>query len=82
MPTFEYCVCHVQQDRVTFANHQWQGRQPIDTADPQASLVHCPFVWEYLNLAGREGWELISALPQNHISDQQAFVLFLRRSHA
>jgi hypothetical protein len=51
--------------RVTFVNGHWQGLQvPVD-ADPATLHNSCPMVWEYLDSAGRDGWELVSTVTQS-----------------
>lgn len=56
---FKYRVCRTQRARVTFVNGRWQGLQ-IDNADADTLFNSCPMVWDYLEMAGREGWELVS----------------------
>ncbi len=61
--SFEYQVCEVKDDRVTFVNGMWQGDRPLEDEErPAESLESCPKVWEYLARAGSEGWELVSAV--------------------
>lgn len=48
--------------RVTFVNGRWQGLQ-IEGAAAETLYNSCPMVWEYLEAAGRDGWELVSAAP-------------------
>ncbi|HEX8493511.1 MAG TPA: hypothetical protein VF658_11755 [Pyrinomonadaceae bacterium] len=57
---FRYRVCQTQRSRVTFVNGRWLGLQ-IDNADAETLYNSCPLVWEYLEAAGREGWELVAA---------------------
>lgn len=78
-PAFEYCVCHVQSDRVTFVNGEWIGSQPMNAENANESLPHCPTTWAYLAAAGAEGWELVNVAVQAHVQGQQAMVLFLKR---
>jgi hypothetical protein len=59
---FRYRVCQTQMARVTFVNGRWQGLQ-IDNADAETLYNSCPMVWEYLEAAGREGWELVTVAP-------------------
>ena len=62
--TFKYRVCQVQMARVTFVNGHWQGLQ-IHQGIDQAQLYNsCPMVWEYLDSAGRDGWELVATAEQ------------------
>lgn len=59
---FKYRVCQTQMARVTFVNGRWQGLQ-IEHADAEMLYNSCPMVWDYLEAAGRDGWELIVATP-------------------
>jgi len=80
---FEYLVCQTQFSRVTFANGQWQGTIAIGAGDTQAALDSCPQVWDYLEQAGRAGWQLITAANATVTSEGQtshvSYQLFLRR---
>ena len=80
---FEYLVCQTQFSRVTFANGEWQGTVPLDAGDTQAALDSCPQVWDYLQQAGRGGWQLVSAvnstITNEGATSQVAYQLFLRR---
>jgi hypothetical protein len=62
--TFKYRVCQTQAARVTFVNGHWQGLQVPEESNPAELYNSCPMVWEYLESAGRDGWELVSATPQ------------------
>lgn len=57
---FRYRVCQVQMARVTFVNGQWQGLQIPEESNPTELYNSCPMVWDYLEAAGRDGWELIT----------------------
>jgi hypothetical protein len=48
--------------------------------DTSASLQSCPNVWDYLQEAGREGWELVSVVthPQEK-PDGVLDMLYLKR---
>ena len=59
---FKYRVCQTQMARVIFVNGRWQGLQ-IENADAETLYNSCPMVWEYLDAAGRDGWELVAAAP-------------------
>ena len=59
---FEYLVCQTQWGHVTFVNNEWQGTIHYETADQDAAYKSCPIIWEYLNRAGAEGWELVTAV--------------------
>jgi hypothetical protein len=80
---FEYLVCQTQYSRVTFANGEWQGSVALSSGDSQAALDSCPEVWDYLNQAGRVGWQLVSAATATITAEGQtsqvSHQLFLRR---
>lgn len=79
---FEYCVCQVQHDRVTFVNYQWQGAAPMDPSKSSESMASCPVMWEYLWSMGAEGWELVTALDRAPTPDTALTLLFLKRETA
>ena len=79
--TFKYRVCQTQAARVTFVNGRWQGLQIADGADARQLYNSCPMVWEYLESAGRDGWELVSAVPQ-HDAAGASNLLFLKKEFA
>ncbi len=64
MTKFEYQILQSQNAAVTFVNGQWQGegspQQATEAADP---LAGCPVLWDYLDQAGEQGWELIASSP-------------------
>jgi hypothetical protein len=80
---FEYQVCQTQFSRVTFVNGEWQGTVALNSGDTQAALDSCPQVWDYLNQAGRAGWQLITATGSTMTNEgetaQFAYQLFLKR---
>ena len=59
--TFKYRVCQTQMARITYVNGQWQGLQVPEVADADTVFNSCPMVWEYLDAAGRDGWELVTS---------------------
>ena len=69
---FEYLVCMVQNSRVTFVNGEWQGTVRAESNDMRAALESCPQVWDYLNTAGADGWELAGAVNVSITHDQSA----------
>lgn len=79
MQGFEYQVCSVQYGRLTFVNGEWQGSAPI-SEDTNASLDSCPLVWDYLNTAGRDGWELVGTTTHPQLQhDAVQDTLYLKR---
>jgi hypothetical protein len=80
--TFKYRVCQAQLARVTFVNGRWQGLQIPAESNPAELYNSCPMVWEYLESAGRDGWELVAATSQlDGLSQSQsaASLLFLKK---
>ncbi|MFW5941481.1 MAG: hypothetical protein ACOC8X_10335 [Chloroflexota bacterium] len=75
---FEYLVCAMQNGRVTFVNGEWQGEVAPTTEDANQALETCPAAWVFLNQAGQEGWDLVSAINQP-LADVQLQTLFLKR---
>lgn len=59
--TYKYRVCQMQMARVTYVNGLWQGLQVPEVMGADTVFNSCPMVWEYLDAAGREGWELVTA---------------------
>ena len=85
--TYRYRVCQVQMSRVTFVNGHWQGLQIQEDADQAQLYNSCPMVWEYLESAGREGWELVATAGQaqsiySHEVTNTTSLLFLKREVA
>ena len=79
MQNFEYQVCSVQYGRVTFVNGAWHGRQQM-SGDTNAALESCPNVWDYLQAAGRDGWELVSVVTHPQAQpDAVQDMLYLKR---
>jgi hypothetical protein len=77
---YEYQVCQVQSARVTFVNGVWVGVLQPATNDHEAALNSCPMVWDYLQDAGREGWELVGTVNQP-ISGDNLEKLYLKRGY-
>ena len=79
--TYAYCVCQMQNSRISFVNGEWQGALPM--VGTNESLATCPLVWDYLRGAGDEGWELVSTVVVNTYNDgANGYVtsnLFLRK---
>jgi hypothetical protein len=59
---FEYQVCYGVVDRVTFSNGQWLGADIPEAQRKASDIEACPFVWDFLEAVGRDGWELITIL--------------------
>ena len=81
---FSYRVCQMQNARITFVGGEWQGQLPADYSDTNQALNSCPMVWDYLEEAGRDGWELVGVAAQTFI-DQGEYhpvtsSLFLKKS--
>jgi hypothetical protein len=77
--SYEYQVCSVQYARVTFVNGTWRGRAAM-SEDTSASLESCPNVWDYLQEAGRDGWELVAVVTHpNQQQDTVQDMLYLKR---
>jgi hypothetical protein len=80
---FEYQVCQTQFSRVTFVNGEWQGTVPLSSGNWQAALDSCAEIWDYLNQAGRAGWQLVTtanlSVTNEGETSQVSYQLFLRR---
>jgi hypothetical protein len=63
--------------RVTFVNGHWQGLQVPEESNPAELYNSCPMVWEYLESAGRDGWELVAASSQTDLMAGSAAANFL-----
>jgi hypothetical protein len=62
--------------RVTFVNGRWQGKIAPSAERSEEGLNSCPEVWDYLQLIGELGWELVSAVDSaGHFQ-----FLFLKRA--
>ena len=79
MQNYEYQVCSVQYGRATFVNGLWRGSVQM-SEDTSAALASCPNVWDYLQEAGRDNWELVSVVthPQER-PDAAVDMLYLKR---
>lgn len=74
MQRFEYLVVYAEQDRVLRANGHWQGTEDPDSDQGRAS---CPSLFEYLEEAGAQGWELVAIDPEKEGTVQ----LYFKRAH-
>ena len=59
MPAYEYLVCCSQFNKITHVNDRWHGRLPPQRGDE--AIDSCPGLAAFLQQAGAEGWELVSA---------------------
>jgi hypothetical protein len=81
---FEYRVCTVQHNRVTFVNGVWIGTvQPRD-GNTDVAIRSAPQVHEFLQAAGAEGWELVTGFSQRagvnpNVADDITQTLFLKK---
>jgi hypothetical protein len=75
MTRFEYLVCSAQLMHLTFVNGQWQGDLAPDTA---GALETCPKLWDFLQEAGDNGWELVTVTSTK---DDELMTLYLKREH-
>lgn len=79
---FEYQVCNVQQGCVTFLNGVWQGSIPLSEAAGMADpYKFCQQVYDFLRLAGDDGWELV-ATTTHQTKDASYDLLYLKRETA
>jgi hypothetical protein len=81
MQNYEYQVCSVQYGRVTFVNGAWRGTVPLSVGDTNVALESCPNTWDYLQEAGRDGWELVAVVTHPNQQQQNApqDMLYLKR---
>lgn len=80
--TFEYRVCNAQQGHVTFVDGVWQGSVPLSEAAGQTDpFKYCLETWDYLRLAGADGWELV-AVVTHQTKDGNYDLLYLKRETA
>ena len=80
--SFKYRVCQVQMARVTFVNGHWQGLQIPEDSSSEELYNSCPMVWDYLEAAGRDGWELIATSAQAITQGEVGYatsLLFLKK---
>lgn len=68
-------------DRVTFVNGVWQGHDIPEGERRPEDVQACPLVWDYLNSAGADGWQLVTVLESSQQAKGQLLVrtLDLRR---
>ena len=82
MSRFQHQVCYSVMDRVTFVNGVWQGADIPEAKRQQKDVEKCPLIWDYLQRAGTEGWELVCVLESASAVKGQPSVrtLFLKRA--
>jgi hypothetical protein len=79
--SYEYQVCNVQQGHVTFVNGVWQGSAPLsEVAGETDPFKYCVQVWDFLRLAGADGWELVAAVTHER-ADASYDVLYMKREN-
>lgn len=78
-PQFDYQVCYGVADRVTFANGTWLGADIPESKRKQEDIQTCPLMWEFLNKAGAEGWELVTILETPAVRGSMVRTYFLKR---
>jgi hypothetical protein len=78
---FQHQVCYSVIDRVTFANGVWQGADIPESQRQQKDVETCPFIWDYLQRAGAEGWELVCVMENPNPAKGQPWVrtIYLKR---
>ena len=59
----QYLVVQMQNGRVTFVNGNWIGTEELSADRTAESLASCPWVWDYLQILGSEGWDMIGSTP-------------------
>ena len=74
MTRFEYLVVYMEQDRVLTANGHWQGTLERGA---EGDLQSCPSLFEYLEEAGAQGWDLVAVDPEEVGSCQ----MYFKRAH-
>ena len=74
MAQFEYMICSAQLMYVTFVNGQWQGELPPNAT---SALETCPKLWDFLQNAGQNGWDLITVTTS--AKPDELTTLYLKR---
>lgn len=78
---WEYAVASVQQARVTWVNGAWNGERALDEEhDEEKLFASCPHVWDFLNEAGADGWELVGSNVQQASEGPPLTTLYLMRA--
>ncbi|MCJ7593594.1 MAG: hypothetical protein MUO52_02340 [Desulfobacterales bacterium] len=81
---FDYRVCTVQFDRVTFVNGVWIGKVQFREGNTDKAVLSCPLIHEYLQDVGNDGWELVACVSQrsgvnSNVSEDTTQTLFLKK---
>ena len=71
---FEYLVVFMEKDRVLRANGHWQG---LVAEGEDGAHASCPSLFDYLEEAGAQGWDLVALDPEETGTAQ----LYFKRSH-
>ena len=74
MTKFEYLVVYMENDRILTANGHWQWL--VDRGE-EGDVDSCPSLFEYLEEAGAQGWEMVALDPEDKGSAQ----LYFKRTH-
>lgn len=74
MNKFEYLVIYMENDRVLTTNGHWQGEV---ARGEEGDVASCPSLFEYLENAGAQGWELVAVDPEETGTAQ----LYMKRTH-
>lgn len=74
MTKFEYLVVYMENDRVLTANGHWQGEV---AKGEEGDTESCPSLFDYLEQAGAQGWDLVAIDPEETGTAQ----LYFKRSH-
>ena len=72
MKRFEYLVVYQENNRILTTNGHWQGT--VDRGQ-DGDRESCPSLFEYLENAGAQGWELVAVDPEG----QGNAVLYFKR---
>ncbi len=76
---FSYRVVTVQDLHVTFVNGKWNGKVDREQVDVATAFTSCPMIYEYLEVAGADGWELVT-VNDHRTADSWLQNLYLKRS--
>lgn len=74
MTKFEYLVVFMSNDRVLTANGHWQG---LVAKGEEGDVDSCPSLFEWLQDAGAQGWDMVAVDPEETGTAQ----LYFKRAH-